>query len=268
MADHPPGERVRPTDILECVKKHRFFPQAEASIRLRIPNVPKCIHLEKEVCLTCSNRKRSSCNQTKKFDLEQLLWNIQVLLSFLSDPQGPNPYAVMAMILLLSENVIDVEALVTLLSGCMSCIAIKEYLSHMAMMLLAIKRSNIKISDRWALLCTSAIMPLSPILALLFFLPKFSLSFLGCITTSTMFFIWWRTAPFLSTPLKAGDVPNSYRVKDWRRDLRKWRFSQIPKCGSVVFKRIYDLYLGTLSGCNMWWNSLPLTNFSCSLFCL
>ncbi len=54
----------------------------------------------------------------------------------------------MAVILILSENVGDVLSLVSLLSGCMSDIAITEYLSHMAMMLLALKRSNIQISNR------------------------------------------------------------------------------------------------------------------------
>lgn len=54
----------------------------------------------------------------------------------------------MAVILILSENVGDVQALVSLLKGCMSETAITEYLSHMAMMLLALKRSNIRISNR------------------------------------------------------------------------------------------------------------------------
>lgn len=66
----------------------------------------------------------------------------------MSNPQGPNPYAAMAVILILSESVGDVQALVSLLSGCMSHTAITEYLSHMAMMLLALKRSNIEISNR------------------------------------------------------------------------------------------------------------------------
>ena len=66
----------------------------------------------------------------------------------MSDLQGPNPCAAMAIILILSENVGDVQDLVSLLSGCMSHSAITEYLSHMAMMLLALERSNIKISNR------------------------------------------------------------------------------------------------------------------------
>ncbi len=66
----------------------------------------------------------------------------------MSNLQGPNPYAAMAVILILSENVGDVQALVSLLTSCMSDTAITEYLSHMAMMLLALKRSNIQISNR------------------------------------------------------------------------------------------------------------------------
>ncbi|XP_034529352.1 F-box DNA helicase 1 [Notolabrus celidotus] len=109
MAQHKVGERVRPEDVLECVKKHRLFPQAEASIRLRIPDVKKSFNLGIE---------------------------------------GPNPYAAMAIILLLSESVDDVQALVSLLTGCMSHTAITEYLSHMAMMLLASKRNRVRISNR------------------------------------------------------------------------------------------------------------------------
>ncbi|XP_070709772.1 F-box DNA helicase 1 isoform X2 [Pempheris klunzingeri] len=109
MAQHNVGERVRPEDVLECVKKHRLFPQAKASIRLRIPDIQKHFNLGIE---------------------------------------GPNPFAAMAVILILSESVRDVQALVSLLTGCMSHIAISEFLCHMAMMLLAIKRSNIQISNR------------------------------------------------------------------------------------------------------------------------
>uniref|UniRef100_A0A3Q3WVL0 DNA 3'-5' helicase n=1 Tax=Mola mola TaxID=94237 RepID=A0A3Q3WVL0_MOLML len=109
MAQHKVGERLRPEVVLEHVQKHRLFPQAEASIRLRIPDIQKSFNLGIE---------------------------------------GPNPYAAMAVILILSENVGDVQALVSLLRGCMSETAITEYLSHMATMLLAVKRSNIQISNR------------------------------------------------------------------------------------------------------------------------
>ncbi|KAM9846194.1 F-box DNA helicase 1 [Aulostomus maculatus] len=107
MVQHPIGERVHPVDILKCVEKHRLFPQAEASIRLRIPQVGKFMGIE-----------------------------------------GPHPLAAMAVILILSESVADVQALVLLLSDCMSYTAIKEYLSHIAMMFLAVERSHIQISDR------------------------------------------------------------------------------------------------------------------------
>ncbi|MEQ2159274.1 hypothetical protein GOODEAATRI_021185 [Goodea atripinnis] len=109
MAQHKVGERVKPEDVLRCVKKHRLFPQAEASVRLRIPDIQKFLHLGTE---------------------------------------GPNPYAAMAVILILSESVGDVQSLVSLLSSCMSVTAITEYLSHMAMMLLALERNKIKISYR------------------------------------------------------------------------------------------------------------------------
>ncbi|XP_034382510.1 F-box DNA helicase 1 [Cyclopterus lumpus] len=109
MSQHTAGERARPEDVLERVKKHRLFPQAEASIRLRIPDIQKLYNLGNE---------------------------------------GPNPYAAMTVILILSEGVGDVQALVSLLTGCLSNTAITEYLSHMATMFLALKRSNIKISSR------------------------------------------------------------------------------------------------------------------------
>uniref|UniRef100_A0A667WNM1 DNA 3'-5' helicase n=1 Tax=Myripristis murdjan TaxID=586833 RepID=A0A667WNM1_9TELE len=99
MAQHKLGERVRPEDVLRCVKKHRLFPQAESCLRLRIPD-------------------------------------------------GPNPYAAMAVILILSEGVGDVQALVSLLSGCLSHTAVTEYLSHMATMLLAMMRNGVRISNR------------------------------------------------------------------------------------------------------------------------
>lgn len=51
MAQHKVGEWVRPEDVLRCVKKHRLFPQAEASIRLHIPDIQKRINLRVEVRL-------------------------------------------------------------------------------------------------------------------------------------------------------------------------------------------------------------------------
>ncbi|XP_076009117.1 F-box DNA helicase 1 isoform X2 [Genypterus blacodes] len=109
MAQHQVGERVRPEDVLKCVKKHRLFPQAESCIRLRIPHIQKHLGLGIE---------------------------------------APNPYAAMAVILILSESVCDAQALVSVLTRCMSHIAITEYLSQMAMMLLAMMRNNIEMSNR------------------------------------------------------------------------------------------------------------------------
>ncbi|XP_019947758.2 F-box DNA helicase 1 isoform X1 [Paralichthys olivaceus] len=109
MAQHKIGEGVSPKDVLVYVKKHRLFPQAEASIRLHIPDIQKYLNHGFE---------------------------------------GPNPCAAMAIILILSESVGDVQDLVSLLSGCMSHSAITEYLNHMALMLLALERSKIQISNR------------------------------------------------------------------------------------------------------------------------
>lgn len=56
----------------------------------------------------------------------------------------------MALILLLSGNVADVQALVSRLAGCMSTTAIKEYLSRVATLLHAAMRVK-PISNRWDL---------------------------------------------------------------------------------------------------------------------
>ncbi|XP_028305652.1 F-box DNA helicase 1 [Gouania willdenowi] len=109
MSQHEAGQCVSPDSILKCVQKHRLYPQAEASIRLRIPEI--------------------------KNDLQPGL-------------EGPNPYAAMAVILTLSECVEDVQALVSLLTDCLSLSAITEYLCHMATMLLALERNHILISNR------------------------------------------------------------------------------------------------------------------------
>ncbi|KAM9824566.1 F-box DNA helicase 1 [Neosynchiropus ocellatus] len=109
MAEHEFGELVDPSKLLSCVTKHRLFPQAEACVRLRLSNIPKFIH---------------------------------------HNTEGPKPCAVMAVVLVLSENVDDVQQLVTLLGGCMSHVAITEFLNHMATMLLAMKRKCILISNR------------------------------------------------------------------------------------------------------------------------
>lgn len=54
----------------------------------------------------------------------------------------------MAVVLILSESVGDVRALVSLLRGCMSEVAITELLHHMATLLLAMMRTPVCISNR------------------------------------------------------------------------------------------------------------------------
>lgn len=49
MAQYVPGERVFPEKVLECVRKHRLFPHAEASIRLHIPRIQKDFSLGLQV---------------------------------------------------------------------------------------------------------------------------------------------------------------------------------------------------------------------------
>uniref|UniRef100_H3CN59 DNA 3'-5' helicase n=1 Tax=Tetraodon nigroviridis TaxID=99883 RepID=H3CN59_TETNG len=110
LAKHQTRARVRPEEILIHVRKHRLFPQTEASIRLRFRDVEDCFNPGSE--------------------------------------QGPNPFAAMAVILILSESVADVQALVSLLGGCMSEVAITEFLSHVAMLLFAMMKTNIQISNR------------------------------------------------------------------------------------------------------------------------
>lgn len=51
-----------PQDVLECVKKHRLFPQAEASIRLFLPDIQKRFHLGLEVCFPHSLTQSSSAS--------------------------------------------------------------------------------------------------------------------------------------------------------------------------------------------------------------
>ncbi|XP_008314362.1 F-box DNA helicase 1 isoform X3 [Cynoglossus semilaevis] len=103
MAQHTVGERVRPEDVLHWVRRHRLSPQAEFSVRSRLPDVQE--------------------------ELE-------------------TPLAVMAVILVLSEGVGDVQALVSLLTRCMSLTAVTEFLSHMATILLAMERNAVHISTR------------------------------------------------------------------------------------------------------------------------
>uniref|UniRef100_A0A4W5QP50 F-box DNA helicase 1 n=1 Tax=Hucho hucho TaxID=62062 RepID=A0A4W5QP50_9TELE len=107
MAQYKPSQRVKPEAVLQSVRTHRLFPQAEACIKHRLPK------------------------------LEGI-------------EEGPNPWAAMALMLVLCDGVGDVLDLVVCLRGCLpSASAITEYLSAMATMLLAMRRNDINISNRW-----------------------------------------------------------------------------------------------------------------------
>uniref|UniRef100_A0A8C5FMV0 DNA 3'-5' helicase n=1 Tax=Gadus morhua TaxID=8049 RepID=A0A8C5FMV0_GADMO len=62
--------------------------------------------------------------------------------------QDPHPYAAMALVLVLSEAVTDVQALVDLLLAAMSRGAVVEFLSHAAALLLAAANNEVKVSSR------------------------------------------------------------------------------------------------------------------------
>uniref|UniRef100_A0A673YSI8 F-box DNA helicase 1 n=1 Tax=Salmo trutta TaxID=8032 RepID=A0A673YSI8_SALTR len=107
MAQYKPSQKVKPEAVLQSVRTHRLFPQAEACIKRRLPK------------------------------LEGI-------------EGGPNPWAAMALMLVLCDGVGDVLDLVVCLRGCLpSASAITEYLSAMATMLLAMRRNDINISNRW-----------------------------------------------------------------------------------------------------------------------
>ncbi|XP_055793743.1 F-box DNA helicase 1 isoform X1 [Salvelinus fontinalis] len=107
MAQFKPSQKVKPEAVLQSVRTHCLFLQAEACIKHRLPK------------------------------LEGI-------------EGGPNPWAAMALMLVLCDGVGDVLDLVVCLRGCLpSASAITEYLSAMATMLLAMRRNDINISNRW-----------------------------------------------------------------------------------------------------------------------
>ncbi|XP_043092103.1 F-box DNA helicase 1 isoform X2 [Puntigrus tetrazona] len=102
------SKRVNVKDVLACVKAHQLYAQAEACIRVRIPDMV--------------------------------------------DDEGPNPWSAMALMLVLADGVKDVLDLVALLqkSGCLlTAGGISEYLWAVATLLLAMRKNNINISNRW-----------------------------------------------------------------------------------------------------------------------
>ncbi|XP_046878395.1 F-box DNA helicase 1 isoform X2 [Hypomesus transpacificus] len=106
MAEYKPTQRVKPEAVLHSVRKHHLFPQAEACLKHRIPDI-------------------------------------------LGIEGGPNPWAAMALILVLCPNVGDVLDLVARLKTCLPSLSdISEYLSAMATVLLAMTNGKINISNR------------------------------------------------------------------------------------------------------------------------
>ncbi|KAI1882341.1 hypothetical protein AGOR_G00249690 [Albula goreensis] len=108
MSQFKHSSRVEPEEVLLCIRAHPLFPQAQACMKHRLPELPE----------------------------------IQ---------GGPNPWSAMVLILLLADGVKDVQNLVTLLktSGCLqSPGGVSEYLCCVAVLLLAMMRSGIKISNR------------------------------------------------------------------------------------------------------------------------
>ncbi|XP_026874424.2 F-box DNA helicase 1 isoform X2 [Electrophorus electricus] len=109
MSQFKHSARVNEKDVLLCVRGHRLYAQAEVCIKHRLP------------------------------DME-------------TADMGPNPWSVMALVLVLADGVKDVLDLVTRLhaSGCLlSPGGISEYLWAMATLLLAMRNTNIVISNRW-----------------------------------------------------------------------------------------------------------------------
>ncbi|XP_062338606.1 F-box DNA helicase 1 isoform X2 [Osmerus eperlanus] len=106
MAEYKPTQQVRPEAVLHSVRTHYLFPQAEACLKHRIP------------------------------DIEGI-------------EGGPNPWAAMALILVLCPNVGDVLDLVARLKTCLPSLSdISEYLSAMATVLLAMTNEKINVSNR------------------------------------------------------------------------------------------------------------------------
>ncbi|XP_053544195.1 F-box DNA helicase 1 isoform X2 [Ictalurus punctatus] len=109
MSQFKHSKRVNVADVLRCVKGHRLYAQAEVCIKHRLP------------------------------DMETI-------------DGGPNPWSAMALILILADGVKDILDLVAQLrtSGCLlTPDRISEFLWAMATLLLAMRNTNITITNRW-----------------------------------------------------------------------------------------------------------------------
>ncbi|KAJ8411248.1 hypothetical protein AAFF_G00172540 [Aldrovandia affinis] len=108
MSQFKHDHRVQLEEVLRCIRAHPLFPKAQACMKHRLPELPE----------------------------------IQ---------EGPNPWSAMALMLLLADGVKDVQDLVALLrrSRCLqSPGGVSEYLCCVAVLLLAMRKSGIKISNR------------------------------------------------------------------------------------------------------------------------
>lgn len=109
MSQFKHSKRINVTSVLMCLKKHRLFVQAEACIKHRMP------------------------------DMDTV-------------DGGPNPWSTMALLLIFADSVNDILDLVNFLRTCDCALTpslITEFLWAVATLLLAMKNTNIIISNRW-----------------------------------------------------------------------------------------------------------------------
>ncbi|KAI5617960.1 F-box DNA helicase 1 isoform X1 [Silurus asotus] len=109
MSQFKHSRRVNMADVIRCLKGHRLYAQAEACIKHRLP------------------------------DMETI-------------DGDPNPWSVMTLMLILADRVKDVQDLVARLqtSGCLlTPDLISEFLWAVAALLLAMRDTNITITNRW-----------------------------------------------------------------------------------------------------------------------
>ncbi|XP_066523204.1 F-box DNA helicase 1 isoform X2 [Hoplias malabaricus] len=109
MSQFKHNRQVNANDVLLCLKSHRLYTQAEACIKQRLP------------------------------DMETV-------------DGGPNPWSVMALMLILAEgakNVLDLVACLCTSGYLLTPSDVSEYLWAVATLLLAMRNTNINISNRW-----------------------------------------------------------------------------------------------------------------------
>lgn len=123
------------------------------------------INQKDDLCLLNMLRYMSQFKHSKRVNVKDVLECVKAhrlyahaeacishRLSDMTDAEGPNPWSAMALMLILSDGVKDVLDLVALLqrSGCLlTAGGISEYLWAVATLLLAMRKNNINISNRW-----------------------------------------------------------------------------------------------------------------------